>query len=333
MFRLSPVLALCGAFFLMPTEVAARHGGGGGGFMETLSFVAETPVFRDGEAMALCTLATRQTIGPIPYMVEAEGYALAPNRCAADFYYEVNDTQVAAMIAAGQLPADTPLQPPLSTTDRLINYASIAGLVLFTLIAIGGALFKALGGGRKRRRVKGDPNVIEAALFAMCTVARADGTIDTQEANVVAAIATDILGYRPDTQQTIAMLYDAPDNIDQIDFRAFADGLKTHQKRAVMYAALRVAVADGQIDEAEHRAIQSFAQALDITGDVIRAMLADIRNPKHTRRAGVRNKNRYAHFEGRYSAADENENAGVFKAFGVAGTLIRSLRGVADDVL
>lgn len=305
-------------------------------YEETLGYVADTTITMDGETMALCTLSEASMIFTVAIWYEVKSYALAPNQCDSEYFYDFYEEDVVAALARGQITADVPRVPVLPDDQQMRNYLLLGGAALIFAIVMLYSLRMALGSGKRRRKVS--PNQAEfneAALAAMCTVARADGHIDAQEAQVIAAVSGQVVGFRPKVEQVIEMLHHAPSDFAQINFSAFGEGLSPKQKRAVMYGALRVAVADGTIQEEEHRIINSLASALDVGPDVIRNMLKDIANPKHIRRAGVSNENRYLAYHGRYENADGNFSAAreAGGAFGAIGGAFRGLRSFTDDLL
>ncbi len=317
-------------FASMPQAAQAR---GGASTKEVLAFVTDTEIFIAGDQMALCSLVEQWAImGVVPIYNEARTFALSPDNCVGEYYYDYSEAEVATAIENGLIPEDTPLKPSLSTVQFLTNCAVLGALGLIVVFGILGALFKVIGAGRPKKP-KGNPELNEAALAAMCTVARADGEIDLQEANVVAAVSGEILGFQPKLQSILEMLHHAPSKLSEINFIAFGQGFTEKEKRVIMRGALRTATADGKICEAEHKVINGLAGGLMITGDEVRAMLQDISKPKNLRRVGAKNPNRYLAYEGRYENADGDfsaaRNTGGFLA-GIWG-VVRSLRGVADD--
>ena len=108
----------------------------------------------------------------------------------------------------------------------------------------------------------------------MSHVAISDGDVDDREVTHIAGVLTDLTGRRYPPTRVRDMIYQVQSHIGDID--ALGEGLSEAECRIVMESALRVAVADGQINRSAYQQISKIAHRLCIGRADFRDALARI---------------------------------------------------------
>lgn len=283
--QFASALGLAATLALIAASPAEARRSGGGGSQEALLFIAETaiPNPEGGGTLALCHLVKHLTIFFVPVWTEMKGYAVAPDACTSDSYYDVDELQFKDGQKSGVFPISLPTAPELPRSARLRNWATLGAAALFLAFGLLGAARRAMRPARAGRRFgpKRDMTVASRALMAMCQVAKVDGQIDRSELKMINATLARITGRSFALSQISRMAEEAEPATDLRGFGELSSGLDADDRRMVLECALSVAVADGRIETAEHSYVTSLSRALDIGGDEFRTILGRIARHLH----------------------------------------------------
>ncbi|WP_438986316.1 TerB family tellurite resistance protein [Marivivens donghaensis] len=269
---------------LMPSQAEAkRYSIPNTGFGESLQFVAETDqVDPNGNPMSLCYFGEGIVLLSAQMTFEVQGYVLAENRCEADSYFELTLQQMIMGKAAGLFPADVPLVPETPADIKLRNYgfygliAFIIGVGLLTkLIASRGGL-QAMTSKRGSRESRYNDETAVHALAAMCYVATCDGDYDQREIKQISQTLSALTGCVYTPKQIIEMLNYTAQDSDAVS--AIGADLCENDRHIVMEAAMRIAFADGKVEQVEYDAIARIANLLQVSAQVMRDLIQKIAN-------------------------------------------------------
>ncbi len=269
---------------LMPSQAEAkRYSIPNTGFGENLQFITETDqVDPNGNPMSLCYLGEGIVLLSAQMTFEVQGYVLAENRCEADSYFELTLQQMIMGKAAGLFPADVPLFPETPADIKLRNYG-FYGLIAFIisvglltkLIASRGGL-QAMTSKRGSRKSRYNDETAVHALAAMCYVATCDGDYDQREIKQISQTLSALTGCVYTPKQIIEMLNYTAQDSDAVS--AIGADLSENDRHIVMEAAMRIAFADGKVEQGEYDAIARIATLLQVSAQVMRDLIQKIAN-------------------------------------------------------
>ena len=269
---------------IMPSQAEAkRYSIPNTGFGESLQFVAETDqVDPNGNPMSLCYFGEGLLLLSAQMTFEVQGYVLAENRCEADSYFELTLQQMIMGKAAGLFPANVPLVPETPADIKLRNYGFyglitfIIGVGLLTkLIASRGGL-QAMTSKRGSRKSRYNDETAVHALAAMCYVATCDGDYDQREIKQISQTLSALTGCVYTPKQIIEMLNYTAQDSDAVS--AIGADLSENDRHIVMEAAMRIAFADGKVEQVEYDAIARIATLLQVSAQVMRDLIQKIAN-------------------------------------------------------
>ena len=267
---------------LMPSQAEAkRYSIPSTGFGESLQFIAETDqVDPNGNPMSLCYFGEGIVLLSAQMTFEVLGYVLAENRCEADGYFELSLQQMIMGKAAGLFPADVPLVPGTPADIKLRNYgfygliAFIIGVGLLTkLIASRGGL-QAMTSKRGSRKSRYNDETAVHALAAMFYVATCDGDYDQRDIKQISQTLSALTGCVYTPKQIIEMLNYTAQDSDAVS--AIGADLSENDRHIVMEAAMRIAFADGKVEQVEYDAIARIATLLQVSAQVMRDLIQKI---------------------------------------------------------
>lgn len=272
-------------FALLPTEAAAkRYTIPSSGFGESLLFIAETEQ-RDaeGQPLALCYLGEGITLLTARLTFEAKEYVLAPNQCETDSYYALTLHQMIMGKAAGLFPSNIPEIPETPTEIKLRNYGFFGLIALILGVGLISKLVSSMGGlqamtsKRGPRKSRYNDETAVHALAAMCYVATCDGDYDQREIKQISHTLSALTGCVYTPKQIIEMLNYTAQDSDAVS--AIGADLSENDRHIVMEAAMRIAFADGKVEQVEYDAIARIANLLHVSAQVMRDLIQKIANP------------------------------------------------------
>jgi hypothetical protein len=270
--KLFPIF-LVAAFAAAPVSASTISIPGIFSSVDRLEFVAETEITNNaGGQLSVCQVVHQTTVVGLPLWRSLRGfYGLAEDRCQSNRFLVAEPDQIAAAKAAGLIPADLPDQPR-NRPNRVI--AGFWGWSVLSMLAA-----VALGLRRRRRAVMSDrlreigavSPLAQAVVDAMCHFAKADGRLDEDDLEAIAAISLPLTGERFEADR-IRRIYDLADaDLPAKGFDQFATGLDATERRQVLRAVLTLVGPDEDPSATEQRFIDALAAALDIPGpDVAR---------------------------------------------------------------
>lgn len=240
---------------LSPTLAEARKGGVSGWY-EELQFVAPTAM----NGVSLCLLVKKSHIFYLPYWTEAKGYGLARNNCDVEEFFGLSSADLASYQANGIISPTVSRTPTLPAQARVMNYG---------FMGLGGALALAAFSARRRlggaeRQQKKTLALQNAMIEVMCAMALADGDVDQNELRVMAAIVQTITG-RTITLKEVMQKFQQVNT--SIDFHQMEAVFSHEEHELLLEAAIRIASADGRVDDSEYEFMHDMMTAFNI-GDV-----------------------------------------------------------------
>lgn len=140
----------------------------------------------------------------------------------------------------------------------------------FLLIFLAFRAIRSVSAWRYRR--SGEIAAINT-LAAMCLIAKASGETSPAEVEMIAAVILEKTGRHFSIQQVAQMIEQTEDQLAPKDYASFGKGLSAEAREKLIEAALLVAVASGEIREAEHSRIVNLAQGLNISAASFRKTL------------------------------------------------------------
>ena len=251
---------------------SAAHAGVPYGYFGEFEFVTSTNIPGENGPVALCHLTTKYHLGYIGFWRSNGGYALSPTNCEGDSYRALTAEQLMNMQKSGLIDVAVPPEPRMSVNNLATGFAGTGVIGLLALIR----LLSFAKGGRPQRRKKAAPQCAVNALAAMCHVAKADGHVDESEVTAIGLRITELTGRSFGREQIRAMIDAADIHIDYSEYAQFAEGLSANDRQIVLEGALGVAVADGQIQPAEHNFVTNLASALGVQAEEFRMQLQKI---------------------------------------------------------
>lgn len=275
--RLLMMLAAAITITFWNSDQAEARRGGGWGTSESSSFVAETTITAaDGQLLSLCHLTKKTHILFAGIWRSSIGYVLADNRCDTDGYYKVKPGFLAAAKLNGELAAEIPDQPSMSSNEIISGFwglGAIAALIIFGLVSA--KKRKARADLRSSEMTGASPTAIKI-LDAMCHVAKADGRLNAGEIAMMADLSQQMTGTAFDSDR-IRRMYDlAEAKLTSAQYKNFGKGLADGDKRMVMKAVLMMAGSDGNIDKKEMEFVQKLATGLKIGSNEVKAIFAGL---------------------------------------------------------
>ncbi|NCW67158.1 MAG: TerB family tellurite resistance protein [Marivivens sp.] len=269
--------------FVPSQAEAKRYSTPSTGIGESLKFIAETDqVDPNGNPMSLCYFGKGIVLFSAQMTFEVQGYVLAENRCDADSYFELTLQQMIMNKAAGLFPSDLPLVPETPADIKLRNYG-FYGLIAF-IIGFGflSKLIGSMGGlqamtsKRDTRKARYNDETAVHALAAMCYVATCDGDYDQREIKQISQTLSALTGCVYTPKQIIEMLNYTAQDSDAVS--AIGADLSENDRHIVMEAAMRIAFADGKVEQVEYDAIARIANLLQVSAQVMRDLVQKIAN-------------------------------------------------------
>ena len=267
---------------LMPSQAEAkRYSVPSTGFGESLQFIAETDqVDPNGNPMSLCYLGEGIVLLSAQMTFEVQGYVLAENRCEADSYFELSLQQMIMGKAAGLFPSNIPATPETPADIKLRNYGFFgliafllgAGLISKLVSSMGG--LQAVTSKRGSRKSRYNDETAVHALAAMCYVATCDGDYDQREIKQISQTLGALTGCVYTPKQIIEMLNYTAQDSDAVS--AIGADLSENDRHIVMEAAMRIAFADGKVEQVEYDAIARIANLLQVSAQVMRDLIQKI---------------------------------------------------------
>ncbi|WP_165352743.1 DUF533 domain-containing protein [Loktanella sp. IMCC34160] len=240
------------------------------GYFGDLTFVAETSLpGPDGNA-ALCHYTTKYHLGYLGFWRSSNGYVLSPSGCEGDSFRAITYEQMQTFQKLGMISADLPTAPSMTGKELLSGFAGTAILGMLALMNLISTLRHNRPGKRRR---KAAPQCAVATLAAMCHVAKADGHVDETEITAIGVRVSELTGHSFSRERIAEMIHMADDHLSPHEYVQFGADLSEADRRIVLEGALGVAVADGEIHQAEHAFITNLAQALGVRGDEFRLLL------------------------------------------------------------
>jgi len=275
--RLLMMLAAAITITFWTSDQAEARRGAAWGSSESSSFVAETTITAaDGQLLSLCHLTKKTHILFAGIWRSSIGYVLADNRCDTDGYYKVKPGFLAAAKLNGELAAEIPDQPSMSSNEIISGFwglGAIAALIIFGLVSA--KKRKARADLRSSEMTGASPTAIKI-LDAMCHVAKADGRLNAGEIAMMADLSQQMTGTAFDSDR-IRRMYDlAEAKLTPAQYKNFGKGLADGDKRMVMKAVLMMAGSDGNIDKKEMEFVQKLAAGLKIGSNEVKAIFASL---------------------------------------------------------
>ncbi|MBS8226923.1 TerB family tellurite resistance protein [Vannielia litorea] len=258
-------------------EAEARRGGGAVMVSEQLHFVAPTRVGNgSGGQMALCHLTKKHHFFGIGLWREMESYALSYEMCTGAQYVPLSSERMARLVAAGEVPADLPVEPRMQVAQLVSGFAGSAAIGA-TLGLFGLTSLLAAGRRRKRRKaMTGANSFAQRVLDVMCHAAKADGVVDPEEVKLIAFASEKLTGTAYSAAQIERLIGMAATKVTDAEFKAFGTGLDAHQRETLMRGALMVTVSDGTISQSEKGFLARLAASLQISGIEMQGMLRSL---------------------------------------------------------
>lgn len=268
------VLLACLAllFVTLGSTAEARRGAIPHGEFSQFDAVSKTRIPGiDGSAQTLCHHTRKSHVAHIGWWRENLGYVLSSHGC--DPEQRTSPITPQALRRAkenGFVPLSVASEPTLTLSQVASGFTAWLILGPLALLRILGLLRGLVG------RPRGRSLVAARSLEVMCEVAKADGQIDGSEIEVIGFAIEQLLGSPPPDAQIRDALAKARPSFEPAILVRHARGLDSRQKRAVLRAALLVAVADGRIEEAEYAYVSALAQIMGVGGGDLRAMLQQV---------------------------------------------------------
>lgn len=244
---------------------------------QDLRYVGETtaPNLNGAGTASLCHLVDYATFMFVPVYTSVQGYALSSTACTGDMFRELTPQNLAALQAAGTVPADFPTLPMADLTSLVWGHA---WLILAAVAIMWRALVAVIG---KRSRNPKTPDALAIhALVAMSQVAIADGRIDDAEVHQISQILTRLTGTAYAPAQVMVMLQRL--NPSAADLAHVGQDLSEADRQIVLEAALNIAVVGGDINPNEYEVVSDLAQRMRIGADQFRGAIARISEHLHT---------------------------------------------------
>lgn len=267
MKKLIAALLISSAF---ATPAQAARGAAIHGWSEKLLFVAETNI--PGES--LCHLVKENHAMFLPYWTSSLGYAIASNGCDTDSYMALTPDMLKSFQETGLIPKDISPEINVPMADRFVNFSVLgvgAGLVLFGLGSKSGrrSAPKRVSGKQVSRGNRSQ--LLPALIDVMCAMSMIDGNVDQKEVAVISDVYQKMTG-RKITIEQIAKHFQSING--PVDFNHIADVFNATEREILLEAAIRVATADGRIEDAEYEFIGDMTEAFDFGAEQIRNIMA-----------------------------------------------------------
>ncbi|MEM8536552.1 MAG: TerB family tellurite resistance protein [Pseudomonadota bacterium] len=268
--------ALVGAILIMGMATPADARRGAGAEAQSLIFVSPTEFDDNGTPLALCHLVNTHSAIMVNFWRTLEGYALATDNCATDQYYEFSNAQLAAAQAAGMVPATIPSEPKMSA-GTVANGFWGWGLVIAVLAFAGLKARNIAGRTKQRQAMMSDATpAARAVLDVMCHAAKADGFVADSEVQMIKSAAEQMTGAQFDLQIVKQMAKLAEETLDKNGFKRLIKGRTRLEMLDMMRAVLMVAAADGRLDGKEKHFVGGLAQAMQMDGNTVGALLQEV---------------------------------------------------------
>jgi len=135
---------------------------------------------------------------------------------------------------------------------------------------------QAVTSKRGSRKSRYNDETAVHALAAMCYVATCDGDYDQREIKQISHTLSALTGCVYTPKQIIEMLNYTAQDSDAVS--AIGADLSENDRHIVMEAAMRIAFADGKVEQVEYDAIARIANLLQVSAQVMRDLIQKIAN-------------------------------------------------------
>ena len=258
----------------MATQAEARRGGYS--TSQELIFVSTTEFEDDTGPLALCHFVETNAVLFVNFWRSMQGYALAGNNCDTDSYYDFSAAELKTAQDAGMIPATIPAEPKLSMNSLAGGFWGFGAVALLLLFAGFKMLQVQKRKGQRMALMSNATPGAKAILDAMCHAAKADGYIAPSEVEMIKGAAEDMTGESFAIEDVKQMATLAEENLDLNGHKRLIKGRSKPEQLDMMRGVLMVVAADGQLDGKEQTFVGNLAQAMQMDGQTVQALLAEV---------------------------------------------------------
>ncbi len=278
------IAAACMAVTLLPQDALAKRGFRGGGARggdgnEQLLFVSETSMTTgSGEALSLCKLVVTHSFWFVNFGRSAESYGLATDGCETNAWYQLQGEELQAARSDRRIATFPEGEPTLTLAETATGHWGWA-LAVLVIGAYGRTTLQRRQRRKTREAALGDqPNSANRILDAMCHVAIADGVVDDAEVRFIQQTARQLSGVELSEDKVREAIANASRSPSDEEFREFAKGMSSEERKRIFKAAFMVACVDGQLDGVEKTFVGKLAGSLGLKQPDIDEIIQSLKN-------------------------------------------------------